>query len=207
MCWGKNTFGSLGDNTTTGRSVATKVLGINNAIKAHTGNDFTCFLLQNGTIFCTGKNDYGNLGNGMSASVRLPVKIEDLNEIMAGARGEKKIKAKNKLADKIRTDLTELRNELANWPDDGSTRTFSWTEVKADGTVVRHENEALTKQQAQALMANLEEQLASVKEMSELAKFDLQKNLQDYQQALQTFSAILKDAHDQMMRTIQNLKA
>jgi hypothetical protein len=131
---------------------------------------------------------------------------------LVGLEGDLEVKArdlegKNKLADEIRTDLTELRTELADWPDDGSKRAFSWTEVKADGTIVKHENELLTKDQAKALMGNLEESLSSVRDMTETAKFDLQKNLQDYQQALQTFSGILKDSHEQMMRTIANLKA
>ncbi|MBI5510214.1 MAG: hypothetical protein HY903_15770 [Deltaproteobacteria bacterium] len=117
------------------------------------------------------------------------------------------LQSRNQLADDLRTDMTEIRNELADWPDDGSTKTFSWTEVKADGTIVEHTNEALTKAQAEALLKNLDEQLAGVRDMNELARFDLQKNMQDYQQALQTFSGILKESHDQMMRTINNLKA
>ena len=72
---------------------------------------------------------------------------------------------------------------------------------------MKHENELLTKEQAQTLVQNLEEQLSSVKDMSEIAKFDLQKNLEDYQQALQTFSGILKESHDTMKATIANIKA
>ena len=111
------------------------------------------------------------------------------------------------MSNETRTDIKELRDELADWPDDGSTRTFSWTEVKADGTVVKHVDEPLTKKEAESLLENLEEQLSAIKDDSQLAQADLQDNLQKYQQALQTFSAILKDGHDDMMRVINNLKA
>ena len=119
----------------------------------------------------------------------------------------KDLQARNQLADELRADMKEIQNELADWPDDGSTRTFSWTEVKADGTVVKHENEKLTKKEAQALLEDLQGQLDGVKDQTELQKMDLQDKMQKYQEALQCFSEILADANKTMLATINNLKA
>ncbi|MFC1611003.1 hypothetical protein ACFL6C_08595 [Myxococcota bacterium] len=115
------------------------------------------------------------------------------------------------LAGDVRTDITELRDELADWPDDGSKRSFSWTEVTFDENgkmiVTEHTNVALSKEDAQALMEKLEQQLATLTEMNDLQKFDLQRMTHDYQQALSTLSALLKSQHDSLMAIIRNVKS
>lgn len=114
------------------------------------------------------------------------------------------------LAGEMRTDISELRDELADWPDDDSTRTFSWTEVTYDEngnmTVTKHE-EDLSKQEAQDLMEKLDGQLQTLGDMTEMQKFDLQKMTEDYQQALNTLSALLKAQHESLMAIIRNVKA
>ena len=118
----------------------------------------------------------------------------------------KDLQSKTGLADETRTDITELNSAIADWPDGQATEHFKWTEVDKDGNVKVCEGD-LTKDQAKALVDKLTMQLDNVKDMTELQKLDLQDNMQKYQQALQTFSEILKDAHDTMKATIANLKA
>ncbi len=119
---------------------------------------------------------------------------------------------KNKLntAKDVRTDITELRNELADWTDPNEKRHFTWTEVSIDanGNVTTTQKEGdLNKAEAEALMKKLEEQLASLSDVTELQKFDLQRMNQDYQQGLNTLSGLLKAQHDMMMAIIRNVKA
>lgn len=123
----------------------------------------------------------------------------------------KSFQEKIDLAGEVRTDITELRDEIADptW-DDGSTRSFSWTEVTVDENgnmrVTQNEGE-LTKEEAELLLKKLEDQLATLSEMNDVARFDLQRMTQDYQQALSTLSNLLKSQHDSLMAIIRNTKA
>ena len=72
--------------------------------------------------------------------------------------------------------------------------------------VVQREGD-LNKAEAEALMKNLEQQLATLTDMNELQRFDLQQKVQDYQQGLNTLSGLLKAQHESMKAIIQNLKA
>lgn len=114
------------------------------------------------------------------------------------------------LGQDLRTSCTELRDMLSDWPE-GETQSFSWTEVTYDDEnnplVVRHEDEALTKDDAEKLLTTLETQLAGVSDVSELAKLDLQQVYQDYQQAVQTLTSIQKTMHDDAMKIVANMKA
>jgi alpha-tubulin suppressor-like RCC1 family protein len=63
-CWGLNTYGQLGDNSTTNRTTPVTVSGISTAIAVTGGRSHTCALLSNSTVQCWGYNYYGQLGNG-----------------------------------------------------------------------------------------------------------------------------------------------
>ena len=64
-CWGSNNYGELGDGTTTTRSTPTQTLSLGRpAIAIEAGFDFTCALMDNGSIMCWGRNHYGQLGRG-----------------------------------------------------------------------------------------------------------------------------------------------
>ncbi len=122
------------------------------------------------------------------------------------------VQRRTDLGREARTDISELRDALVDWPDDGSEQTFSFTEVKFnkdDGSyeVVAHTDEPLTKAQATALMDKLEMQQASISDMTEMMRFDLQKKYEVYQQALTLMANILKEQHDTMKATINNTKA
>ncbi len=68
-CWGDNSYGQLGDGTTT-RSLAPKAVpGITTAIQVATGFFHTCALLQDGSVLCWGLNDSGHLGLGFKSAM------------------------------------------------------------------------------------------------------------------------------------------
>ncbi len=92
----------------------------------------------------------------------------------------------------LRTDITELRDAIVNWPDDGSTQSFDGKEI--------------TKEQAEELLGDLELELTSLTDMNEMMRFDLQTMTQNYQQSLNTLSAMLKDEHDTLKAMIQNMR-
>lgn len=120
------------------------------------------------------------------------------------------VKDRLNLANEVRTDIQELRTELADWDDPNEKRHFTWTEVTFDDNGNMHVEKKegdLTKKEAEELAGKLDLQLTSLSDMNEMQKFDLQRMTEDYQQALSTLSNMLKASHDQMMSTIRNIKA
>lgn len=61
-CWGDNTYGQLGDGTTTQRTSPVKVasLGTNNA-EVVAGGDHTCARKTDNSLYCWGSNNVGQL--------------------------------------------------------------------------------------------------------------------------------------------------
>ena len=70
-CWGDNTFGKLGDGTTTQRSTPVRVSGITTAISISAGSSDTCTLLASGGVMCNGDNNIGQAGDGTTTTPRL----------------------------------------------------------------------------------------------------------------------------------------
>ncbi|MBK5305972.1 MAG: tandem-95 repeat protein [Frankiaceae bacterium] len=86
-CWGRNANGQLGDNTTTGRHLATQVKLVDDpdddppdtyltGVKAVTaGERHTCALMagaEDGKVRCWGANNLGQLGDGTTGERHLP---------------------------------------------------------------------------------------------------------------------------------------
>lgn len=67
-CWGSNTEGELGDNTTTKRDVPAAVAGDRVFAQITAGSEYTCGLTSAGNAFCWGSNYIGQLGNNTSGA-------------------------------------------------------------------------------------------------------------------------------------------
>ena len=87
-CWGNNDFGQLGDGTTTDRTVPVAVAGTGlprfQAIAG--GDEHTCALGVDGSVWCWGHNNAFQLGNGMS-DFHTPVAVSNLSDAIAIASG------------------------------------------------------------------------------------------------------------------------
>ncbi|MFO0755349.1 MAG: hypothetical protein U0359_02590 [Byssovorax sp.] len=72
-CWGTNGNGQLG-NSYGSINVPAGVTGLKNAaqISANANSNFTCALINDGTVKCWGLNGNGQLGDGTTTSAPCP---------------------------------------------------------------------------------------------------------------------------------------
>ncbi|CAN5771185.1 chromosome condensation regulator RCC1 [soil metagenome] len=72
-CWGRNTHGQLGDNTTTNRDLVGASVALAGApIEISAGNEHTCAIIANGDVYCWGRNDGLEVGVTGGADRLLP---------------------------------------------------------------------------------------------------------------------------------------
>jgi hypothetical protein len=82
-CWGYNTYGQLGDGTTTDRPTPVNVSGLTNGVIAIAGGyNHTCALTGAGGVKCWGRNQYGQLGDGTTTDRPTPVSVSGLTSGM-----------------------------------------------------------------------------------------------------------------------------
>jgi len=74
-CWGSNSFGQLGDNTTTSKRTPVPVSGISNAVDIALGGRHSCAQLTNKSLKCWGYNTYGTVGDGTTTGRLTPVNV------------------------------------------------------------------------------------------------------------------------------------
>ncbi|MFN8491195.1 MAG: hypothetical protein U0350_26600 [Caldilineaceae bacterium] len=89
LCWGKNDFGQLGDNTQTNHYTPTAVSGLSSGVQAiAAGSYHTCALLNNGAVKCWGWNWAGQVGDGGTTLRTTPADVVNLNRpVIALATG------------------------------------------------------------------------------------------------------------------------
>ena len=74
-CWGDNNYGQLGDGTLgadQGKAVPVQISSKPRWLDLTTGNDHTCSLMDNDSLWCWGRNDYGQLGDGTTSNHEVP---------------------------------------------------------------------------------------------------------------------------------------
>lgn len=86
-CWGKNSAGQLGDDTTEDRASPVIVTGSTGISDFTLGFAHTCGVWEDGAVRCWGANDFGQLGDGTNVARHAPVILPAISHPRAIAAG------------------------------------------------------------------------------------------------------------------------
>jgi len=86
-CWGDNSYGQLGDGTTTTRTTPVEVSGISDATAISAGTSHSCAVLSDGSIKCWGSGSNGQLGDGTTNNSNTPVAVSGITTATAVSAG------------------------------------------------------------------------------------------------------------------------
>lgn len=87
QCWGGNTYGQLGNGSTTQYTKPVLVTGLSTAVVLSAGNSHSCALRFDGTIECWGLNANGQLGDGTTTDSTIPVVVNGISSALDLAAG------------------------------------------------------------------------------------------------------------------------
>ena len=86
-CWGKNSYGQLGDGSTTNALTPVTVSGLDNAVAVSAALNHTCAVTADGLVQCWGENKDGQLGDGSRTDALTPVTVRGLSGVVSVAAG------------------------------------------------------------------------------------------------------------------------
>jgi alpha-tubulin suppressor-like RCC1 family protein len=78
VAWGGNSYGALGDGTTTGRLTTMPVIGMDSGVTAVAGGEYYSLAVKDGGAYAWGRNTYGQLGDGTTTTRLTPVPVSGL---------------------------------------------------------------------------------------------------------------------------------
>jgi len=116
-CWGRNTFGQLGDGTRTEHSAPVAVSGSSGIAELALGREFTCALSGSGTVSCWGADDYGQLGDAGSWDEPTPVMVAGIDDAVQLGVGNDTACAR-RASGRIYCWGNNTENEVGNGGDD-----------------------------------------------------------------------------------------
>ena len=86
-CWGTNTLGHLGNNSTTQSKIPVDVYGLTSGVASLSGGFYhTCAMTTSGGAKCWGANNYGQLGNNSTTQSLVPVDVYGLTSGIASVK-------------------------------------------------------------------------------------------------------------------------
>ena len=128
---------------------------------------------------------------------------ENLHEIA------NKIQRNASLKAQLREEISMLRDELAEWPNNDETRTLTYLKLvqQADGSYKMIEvTQTVTKSQVESLLEQMTMQLETISDMTQMDMLNLQDAMNKQAQLMQMMSNIMKMFHDTAKSIIQNLR-
>lgn len=87
-CWGANTFGQLGNGTTTDSAEPVGVSGSDKYRMVSVGSNFTCAITTTGILKCWGLNTAGKLGDGTSTNRLTPATVNSGTTYLSVSAGD-----------------------------------------------------------------------------------------------------------------------
>lgn len=85
-CWGNNSNGKLGNNSTTTSTIPVDVSNISDIKQLTVGDSHACALSESGNVYCWGNGANGRLGDGFTSANLVPnqVAISNIIQVSAG---------------------------------------------------------------------------------------------------------------------------